>query len=151
LTAATPWPVEKVVDRLSGLGIRQGRVYAPQTTDGLDELGGLGIERDHPLIVKFAERDMKGPVLVVELLETIELQVHELADPHSRGTQKKEPQGDQVADCREVVFERGVGFRRERLREIPRLRRDIASLNERPRWSFLPTPCGQVRKESSYL
>jgi hypothetical protein len=76
---------EQELHRSAVAAVRQRTTGRSEFNDPVDDRDGVVVERDHPLGLELAERHLQPGTLAGDLVDAVELEVAELADPDPSG------------------------------------------------------------------
>ena len=111
-------------EHLSGSGacqemaVRRGRIQPAEETQTMDQIAREGVDRYHALGFQLAERHVKGPVIGIGSVETIEGEIDGFADAHACVAEQQKEVGTQIIAALQLLLEQLIVFRRQGARQV---------------------------------
>jgi hypothetical protein len=124
LAAAAKAPQESLIQGVVAIATRQEEALGPGQSPGWGQsaqnqnarhaLANVVIGRHEALGVRFAERDMQGPLVRSELSQTVQREIDAFTDADSSGAREQERMGRQVVGPAQLIAEKLIVPWRER-------------------------------------
>jgi hypothetical protein len=107
-----------------------GTKQRAQGQKAIEDAPGVFVDRHPAFGVQLAHRNMKGPLIMMDLPQAIHLKIDTLADADSGEVDEQQSVGFEVVGMAELLLQALIVFGRKRLGQIAGARRKILAANQ---------------------